>query len=30
MEITIECDPTFRAPGDDRDLGLVFGTFSVQ
>jgi hypothetical protein len=30
MEVTIQLDRTFRAPGDDRDLGLVFGSFEVR
>jgi hypothetical protein len=30
MEVTIQLDRTFRAPGDARDLGLVFGSFQVR
>jgi hypothetical protein len=30
MEVTIQLDRTFRAPGDARDLGLVFGSFEVR
>jgi hypothetical protein len=30
IEVTIQLDRTFRAPGDARDLGLVFGSFEVR
>jgi hypothetical protein len=30
MEVTIQLDRTFRAPGDSRDLGLTFGSFEVR
>jgi hypothetical protein len=30
IEIQIECSKTFRAPGDDRELGMIFGTFAVR
>jgi len=30
VEVTIELPRTFRAPGDSRDLGLVFGSFEVR
>jgi hypothetical protein len=30
MEVTIQLDRTFRATGDDRDLGLTFGSFEVR
>jgi hypothetical protein len=30
IEVTIQLDRTFRAPGDSRDLGLTFGSFEVR
>lgn len=30
MDLAVEVDRTFRAPGDSRDLGLVFGTFEIR
>jgi len=30
IEITVQLDRTFRAPGDLRDLGLTFGSFEVR
>jgi hypothetical protein len=30
IEVAVEVDRTFRAPGDLRDLGLVFGTFEIR
>jgi hypothetical protein len=30
IEVTIELARSFRAPGDARDLGLVFGSFEVR
>jgi hypothetical protein len=30
LQVTVEVDRTFRAPGDGRDLGLAFGTFEVH
>ncbi|MGO9232477.1 MAG: hypothetical protein ACLQKA_25045 [Bryobacteraceae bacterium] len=30
IEVTIQLDRTFRAAGDDRDLGLTFGSFEVR
>jgi hypothetical protein len=30
IEIGIEVERTFRAPGDLRDLGLAFGTFEIR
>jgi hypothetical protein len=30
IEIDVELDRTFRAPGDTRELGLVFGSFEIR
>jgi hypothetical protein len=30
IEITVECSRTIRLPGDDRELGIVFGTFRLR
>jgi hypothetical protein len=30
IEISVELDKVLRAPSDNRDLGIVFGTFSVH
>ena len=30
VEITIEVDKVLRVPGDARDLGMIFGTFSIR
>jgi len=30
VEITIEVDKVLRVPGDSRDLGMIFGTFSIR
>jgi hypothetical protein len=30
LEIVVEVDRTYRAPGDQRDLGLAFGTIEVE
>jgi hypothetical protein len=30
MEVTVEVNRTVRFPPDERQLGLVFGTFSVR
>jgi hypothetical protein len=30
MEVSIEASRTFRPPGDQRELGMIFGTFSVH
>ena len=30
IEVTVQLGRTFRAPGDTRDLGLVFGSFEVR
>jgi hypothetical protein len=30
IEITIELDKVLRAPSDNRELGMVFGTFSIR
>lgn len=30
IEVTVQLDRTFRAPGDLRDLGLTFGSFEVR
>lgn len=30
VEVAIEVERTFRAPADQRDLGLVFGTFEIR
>jgi hypothetical protein len=30
VEITVELDKVLRAPSDNRELGMVFGTFSIR
>jgi hypothetical protein len=30
VELTITLDKVLRVPGDDRELGIVFGTFSIR
>jgi hypothetical protein len=30
VDITLELDKVMRAPNDNRDLGMVFGTFSIR
>ena len=30
MQISIEASKTFRPPGDERELGMIFGTFAVR
>jgi len=30
IEITVQLDRTYRAPGDLRDLGLTFGSFEIR
>ena len=30
LEVTVQLERTFRAPGDARDLGLVFGSFAIR
>jgi len=30
IEITVELDKVLRAPSDNRELGMVFGTFSIR
>ncbi|MEO8100038.1 MAG: glycosyltransferase family 39 protein [Acidobacteriota bacterium] len=30
VAVEVECSKTFRAPGDARELGLVFGTFTLH
>ena len=30
IEITVELDKVMRAPSDNRELGMVFGTFSIR
>ncbi len=30
VELSLDVTPTFRPPGDERQLGLVFGTFSMD
>ncbi|HLH43367.1 MAG TPA: hypothetical protein VKV74_10300 [Bryobacteraceae bacterium] len=30
LTVSIEANRTFRAPGDGRELGMVFGTFSIR
>jgi hypothetical protein len=30
LEIVVEVERTYRAPGDQRDLGLAFGTIEVR
>ena len=30
VELALDVTPTFRTPGDERELGLVFGTFAME
>ncbi len=30
VEIIVDADKSFRAPGDGRELGMVFGTFAIR
>jgi hypothetical protein len=30
IEITIEASKTFRPPNDQRELGMIFGTFEIK
>jgi hypothetical protein len=30
VEVSIDASKTVRFPGDERDLGVIFGTFSIR